>query len=133
MQGAQGFTVAGTNCVQPINLDLACDFQYQATGLKHRFTSRDPNSAICYNPTTHVTYSAGISNMIGYCRTFTTMPGAATTTTANPDYKNTWVCQVVINESLACDTQNNAISLVARKVNGTWMCYEVRPPPGSTG
>ena len=72
-QGAQGFTVAGTDCVQPINLDMACDFQYQTNGLEHRFTSPDPNSAICYNPTTHVTYSAGISNMTGYCATRTIM------------------------------------------------------------
>ena len=67
----------------PIKLDAACNFQYQATGLKHRFTSSDPNSAICYNPTTHVTYSAGISNMTGYCATLTTMAGV-TATAANP-------------------------------------------------
>jgi hypothetical protein len=99
-QGAQGFTVAGTDCVQPINLDTACDFQYHATGLKHRFTSPDPNSAICYNPATHMTYSAGISNMTGYCATLATIPGA-TATTANPGYKNTWVCQVAINLDLS--------------------------------
>jgi Effector Associated Constant Component 1/Caspase domain len=123
VQGAQGFTVAGTDCVQPIKLDAACDFQYQTTGLKHRFTSSDPNSAICYNPTTHVTYSAGISNMNGYCATITTMADV-TATAANPGYKNTWVCQVAINMNLACDTQNNRTNLVARQVNGTLMCYE---------
>lgn len=122
-QGAQGFTVAGTDCVQPIQLDAACDFQYQTTGLKHRFTSSDPNSAICYNPTTHVTYNAGISNMTGYCATLTTMVGV-TATAANSDYKNTWVCQVPINMNLACDTQNNRTNLVARQVNGSWVCYE---------
>ena len=110
------------NCVQPINLDAACDFQYQKTGLKDRFTSSDPDSAICYNPTTHVRYSAGISNMAGYCATLTTMAGV-TATAANLDYKNTWVCQVAINMSLACDTQNNRTNLVARQVNGIWMCY----------
>lgn len=119
----EGFTVARTNCVQPIKLDAACDFQYQTTSLKHRFTSSDPNSAICYNPTTHVTYSAGISNMTGYCATLTTMAGV-TATAANADYKNTWVCQVAINMNLACDTQSNRTNLVARQVNGTWMCYE---------
>jgi hypothetical protein len=122
-QGTQGFTVAGTDCVQPIDLDAACDFQYLTTGLKHIFTSSDPDSAICYKPTTHVTYSAGISNMNGYCATFTTTAGV-TATAANPDYKNTWVCQLAINMNLACDTQNNRINLVARQVSGTWMCYE---------
>lgn len=122
-QGAQGFTVAGPACVQRINLDAACDFQYQTTGLKHRFTSSDPDSAICYNPTTHATYNAGISNMAGYCATRTTMAGV-TATAANSDYKNTWVCQVAINMNLACDTQYNQTSIVARQVNGIWMCYE---------
>jgi hypothetical protein len=102
--GAQGFTVAGPDCVQQTNLDAACDYQYQTTGLKHRFTSPDPNSAICYNPRTHVTYPAGISNMTGYCATQTTMADV-TATAANPRYKNTWVCQVPINMNLACDTQ----------------------------
>jgi hypothetical protein len=122
-QGAQDFTVAGTDCVQPIKLDAACDFQYRTAGLKYRLTSPpDPDSAICYNPATHATYSGGISNMTGYCATLTTMVGA-TATTANPDYKNTWVCQVAINVDLACDTQRNRTNLVARRVNGTWMCY----------
>lgn len=123
-QGAQDFTPAGTgaDCVQPINLDLACDFQYQATGLKHIFTSSDPNSAICYNPKSHVTFPAGISNMTGYCATLTTM-ASVTATAANPDYKNIWVCQVAINKNLACDTQNNRTNLVARQMNGIWRCY----------
>lgn len=122
-QGAQGFTVAGADCVQPIKLDAACDYQYRTTGLIHKFTSPDPNSAICYNPTTHVKYSAGISDMDGYCKTLTTMAGVKATI-ANPDYKKTWVCQVAINRNLACDTQNNRTNLVARQANGTWMCYE---------
>jgi hypothetical protein len=122
-QGAQGFTVAGTDCVQPINLDAACDFRYETTGLHAIFTSSDPDSVICSNPTTHVTYSAGISNMTGYCKTLTTTADV-TATTANPDYKNRWVCQVAINLNAACDSQNNQTNLVARKVNGLWWCYE---------
>lgn len=121
--GPQDFTVAGTNCVQQINLNLACDFSNHASGLTYRFTSPDPNSAICYNPTTQVTYNAGISNMTGYCGTLTTMAGV-TATAADPDYKNRWVCQVAINMNLACDDQNNRTNLVARQVNGTWNCYD---------
>jgi Effector Associated Constant Component 1/Caspase domain len=122
-QGVQGFTVAGTDCVQPINLDAACDYQYQTTDLKHRFTSSDPNSAVCDNPATHVTHSAGISDMTGFCGTLTTMAGV-TATAANPDDKNTWVCQVSVNMDLACDTQYNRTNLVARQVNGIWTCYK---------
>jgi hypothetical protein len=121
-QDAQIFTVAGTDCVKPIDLDAACDFQYGTTGLKHKFTSSDPNSAVCYNRTR--TYSAGISNMTGYCMTITPMAGV-TATADNPSYKNKWVCQVAINMNLACDTQNNQTNLVARQVNGIWRCYEV--------
>jgi hypothetical protein len=123
-QGAQGFAVAdsGTTCVQRINLDLACGFQYQTAGLVARFTSSDPDSAICYNPATKVTYSAGISNMTGYCMTLTTKDGV-TATAANPDYKNEWVCQVAINMNLACDSQYNQTNLVARQVKGIWICY----------
>jgi hypothetical protein len=62
--------------------------------------------------------------MTGYCATLTTIADL-TAMAANPDYKNTWVCQVAINMNLACDTQNNQTNLVARQVNGTWMCYEL--------
>jgi hypothetical protein len=57
-QGAQGqgFTVSGTDCVQKINLDAACDFQYHLTGLTDKFTSPSPYSAICYNHATHTPY-----------------------------------------------------------------------------
>jgi Effector Associated Constant Component 1/Caspase domain len=122
-QGAQGFTVADADCVQLINLDLACDWQYGETGLKHKFTSPDPDSAICYNPTNRVKYTVGISNMRGYCQSLTTMTDV-TATIDNSDYKQTWICQVAINRKLACDTQNNRTDLVARQVNGTWMCFE---------
>ncbi len=121
--GAPGFTVVGTDCVQPINLNSACDFQYQTTGLKAVFTSSDPNSAVCQDATTHTTYSAGISNMTGYCKTLTTT-AAVTATAANPDYLNTWVCQVPINMDLACDAQNDQTGLVARQLNGIWECFQ---------
>jgi hypothetical protein len=122
-QGEQSYSVDGTNCVQPINLDAACDYQYKLTGLKHVFTSSDPNSAICENPATHVKYAAGISDMAGYCATTTTVAGV-TATAENPAYKNTWVCQVPINMNLACDTQYNRTDLVAGPEDGGWLCYK---------
>jgi hypothetical protein len=120
-QGAEGFQVFGQDCVQRVNMNAACDYQYQATDLKARFTTPDPDSAICYNA--HVTHNNGISNMAGYCATLTTMAGV-TATDGNPEFKNIWVCQVTINKNLACDTQNNQTGLVARQVGVTWKCYE---------
>jgi hypothetical protein len=120
-QGAQDFHVSGQDCVQRVNMNAACDFQYQATDLKAQFTSPDPDSAICYNA--HVTHNNGISNMAGYCATQTTMAGV-TATDGNPEYENIWVCQVAINKNLACDIQNYRTGLVAREVGKTWSCYE---------
>jgi hypothetical protein len=120
-QGAEGFQVFGQDCVQRVNMNAACDYQYQATDLKARFTTPDPDSAICYNA--HVIHNNGISNMAGYCATLTTMAGV-TATDGNPEFKNIWVCQVTINKNLACDTQNNQTGLVARQVGVTWKCYE---------
>jgi Effector Associated Constant Component 1/Caspase domain len=120
-QGTQDFTVAGTECVHRINLDAACNYQYHETGLKHKMTSPDPNSAICYNPKTRKIYPDGISDMAGYCATLTR---GATATSANRDYKKTWVCQVTIDMNVVCVSQNHRPNLVARQVNGDLMCYE---------
>jgi hypothetical protein len=114
------FTVAGTDCAQPIDLDAACDYQYHATGLKAKFTSSDLTSAVCVNPTTQETRRNGISDMTGFCKTLTTMVGV-TATDAN---QKKWVCRVPINMDLACDTQYNQTNLVARKVDAIWTCYE---------
>lgn len=122
-QGAQGFTVAGTDCVHRINLDEACTYQYREPNLKAIFTTNDPDSAICVNSANGDRYDAGISDMTGYCKTLTTVADV-TATAAHPGYENTWVCDLPINMELACDAQNNQNSLTARQVNGAWMCYD---------
>lgn len=119
-QGTQDFHVSGQDCVQPVNMNAACDFQYQATDLKAQFTSSDPDSAICHNA--HVTYYKGVQNMNGYCANLDTTADV-TATAGNPEFKNIWVCQVTINKNLACDIQNYRTGLVARQVGDTWNCY----------
>ena len=122
-EGAQGFRVTGTDCVHQINLNEACEFQYRINGLEARFTSADPNSAVCYNPQTNVTYDAGISDMTGYCKSLTTGANVIATT-ISPGYEDTWICNLPINLGLACNAQNNQNDLVARQEeNGGWMCY----------
>jgi hypothetical protein len=122
-QGTQNFTVNGGYCVQRVDLDAACNWQYGHTGLKHQFTSPDPNSARCVDPKTGKLYPAGISNMTGYCKTLTAPGADVKGTAANSAYKNIWICQLAINRNLACDTLNNRTDLVARQVDGTWGCY----------
>jgi hypothetical protein len=123
-QGAQVFSVAGQDCIQPINLDAACDFSYQTTGLKHKFLSPDPHSAICYNPKTNVKYGAGITDMADYCANLNRGAGGVTATPANPYSKNRWVCQAVIDMNIACESQYHQANVVARQDDGTWNCYE---------
>jgi hypothetical protein len=122
-QGVQGFVIDRTNCVEKIDLDKACNYSYQTSGLKAEFTSPDPQSAICVNPETGVKFIQGITKMAQYCGTLA--PTAAVTATyLNPDYKNTWICQVEINMNLACDELYNGTGMVARQDNGYWNCYE---------
>jgi hypothetical protein len=123
-QGAQGFVIDQTSCVQKIDLDKACNYSYETSGLKAEFTSPDPQSAICVNPKTGVKFIQGIPKMAQYCGTLA--PTADVTATyLNPDYKNTWICQVKINMNLACDELYNGTGMVARQdSSGYWNCYQ---------
>jgi hypothetical protein len=122
-QEAPGFVIDQTNCVQKIDLDKACNYSYQTSGLKAEFTSPDPQSAICVNPETGTKFIQGITKMAQYCETLA--PTADVTATyLNPDYKNTWICQVKINMNLACDELYNGTGMVARQDNGYWNCYQ---------
>jgi hypothetical protein len=123
-QGAQGFVVDQTNCVQKIDLDNACNYSYETNGLKAEFTSPDPQSAICVNPKTGVKFIQGITKMAQYCGTLA-QTADVTATYLNPDYKNTWICQVKINMNLACDELYNGTGLVAQEdSSGYWNCYQ---------
>lgn len=125
-QGAQGagFVIDQTNCVQKIDLNEACNYSYQTSGLKAEFTSPDPQSAICVNPKTGEKLFQGIPKMTQYCGTLA-QTDHVTATYHNPDYKNTWICQVKVDMDLACDELYKGTGMVARQdSNGYWNCYQ---------
>ena len=125
--GSPAYVVAdsSTECVQKINLNFACSYTYpNIKNPTFKLTNpSDPDSGICINPATNSNVG-GIANMSGYCTMFTKAIGV-TAMAENPEYKNTWVCEVAINFNLACDeTYSNTQNVVARKVNGSWTCYD---------
>jgi hypothetical protein len=124
--GSPAYVVADslTECAQKINLVMACTYTYPGMG-KQTFKLTNPSSpysGICGtlgNPN-----EGGILNMPGYCTTRTKTTGV-TATAENADFKNTWVCQVAIDMSLACEeTYGNTPNMVARLVDGSWICYD---------
>lgn len=118
---SQHLTVDGNYCLSPISLKAACNWQYHVNNLNYKFTSKDPNSAICYNSS--VVHNDGITQMSRYCQDSTGAPGAVATT-SNPAYQGTWVCEEKINRNVACITQYNKPDLQARQDgDGNWWCY----------
>jgi hypothetical protein len=123
-QGAQGFVIDQANCVQKIDLDKACNYSYSTSGLKAEFTSPDPQSAICINPNTGARFIQGITKMAQYCGTLA-QTADVTATYHDPDYKNTWICEVNINMNLACDELYNGTGMVALQDSSSdWNCYQ---------
>lgn len=118
---SQHLTVDGNYCLNPVNLKAACNWQYHVSNLNYKFTSKDPNSAICYNSS--VVHDEGITQMSLYCQDSTGSSGAVATTT-NPAYKGTWVCEEKIDMNVACITKYNQPDLQAKQDdNGNWWCY----------
>jgi hypothetical protein len=125
--GSPAYVVAdsSTECVQKINLDLACSYSNPniASQTFELPNPSDPYSGICINPATGSDLG-GIKNMSGYCENLA-IAISVTATAEDPEYKNTWVCQVAINKNVACDkSYNNTTNMTAREVNGNWMCYD---------
>jgi Effector Associated Constant Component 1/Caspase domain len=123
VQGESSFVPATEDCIQKINLDAACSWQYNVPGLEYKLTSPDSDSAICDSPATGTPYNDGIPNMRKYCETLTANP-VVYATTHNRDYRKTWVCQAPINWNVACVEQYYRSSVVARHEGGGWYCYE---------
>ena len=122
---ANAQTQTQTECVQQINLNSACSYTYPSiANPTFKLTNpSDPDSGTCINPATNSSLG-GIENMSGYCTTLTRAIGV-TATAENPEYKNTWVCEVAIDMNLACaETYSNTPNTVAREVNGSWNCYD---------
>lgn len=124
-KGEPAFVVAdsGTECVQKINLDEACDWSFfPRNNLKLVLANTaDPDSGTCYNAKNKPV--GNISNMLGYCMT-RTAAADVTATPSDSNFKNTWVCEMKLNQDDACAyTHPNTPHVVARKVGGSWVCY----------
>lgn len=105
-------------CSSKINLDHACDWQYDQSGLRLIFKSSDPNSGICYDR--HHQPIGGIRDMPGYCRTtYKTSLDVKATVIAN----KTWVCRTRVDMRLACTWQYQKLDVIARQDDeGNWSC-----------
>jgi Effector Associated Constant Component 1/Caspase domain len=125
--GSPAYVVADslTECVQKIDLDLACSYSYPnvANQTFELPNPSDPYSGICINPATGSDLG-GIRNMSSYCGSLAIAIGV-TATAEDPEYRNTWVCRVTINKNAACDmSYNNTPDMTAREVDGSWFCYD---------
>jgi serine/threonine protein kinase len=111
---------ADVSCSSPIQLDLACDWQHETTGLRAEFTTPgDPYTADCFD--SHGKEAGRIKNMNGYCtdprQGYLGMPTAVVE-------GNTWVCEQKIVMTLVCMWQYSKTDVQARKNDqGLWGCY----------
>lgn len=111
---------ADVSCTSTINLDDACDWQHETSGLHFRLQNpSDPKSGDCYD--SHRNTVGGIRNMDNYCKDqrqdYLGMPGAMAV-------GNTWVCEQQINMTLVCSWQFSRVDVQAHKDDqGNWVCY----------
>ncbi|MGV9412712.1 hypothetical protein ACWDOP_22620 [Nocardia sp. NPDC003693] len=119
-----GFTgVNGAQCMSEIQLDLACNWQYQRNDLQLRFSRDDPNSGVCYRP--DGISMTGIKDLPGYCReTFPSSDNVRAAVVTLENGKKTWVCQSEVDMRIACIWQYQSPDLQARKVDDNWSCYK---------
>ncbi len=111
---------ADVACSSTINLDLACNWQHETTGLHFQLTNpKDLDTGNCYDARGNVV--GGINDMDGYCKDprqgYFGVPAAEIV-------GNTWVCTQKIDMTLVCMWQFSRTDVQARKNDqGNWMCY----------
>ncbi len=106
------------SCQATINLDKACEWQYNQSGLHLNFSSSDPRSGMCYSP--EQIAKGGISDMAGYCHaTFRTSIGVDAAI-----LDKTWVCQAPIDPQIACIWQYQSAKVEPRQEGDTLKCYK---------
>lgn len=112
-------SAGGDYCAQPVNVDLACQWQYRMNNLRGVFVSNDPNSMICESGSIH--YAQGVTDMLGFCQYRTGIADMA----AEPDpaYRDKWECREAVNVDAACDFEYRAPGLQGRYNSGLWECY----------
>lgn len=106
------------SCFSKIDLDQACNWEYDRRDLRIRWTSKDPTSGICHDPRADKDLG-GISNMSGFCKS---RFGRTNVEAAVPE--GIWLCLEPINMDLACQHKHRMPELVGRRdANGIWHCY----------
>jgi hypothetical protein len=106
-------------CTSGINLDEACNWQYERNDLHGRFTSNNPSSGVCFDSSE--VPLGGVSDMPRYCESAFKKSIDVEAKVVN----ETWVCQTRIDMRLACTWEYQRYDLEARKdAAGNWSCYE---------
>lgn len=106
------------SCQATINLDKACEWQYNQSGLHLNFSSSDPRSGMCYTP--EQSAKGGISDMAGYCHaTFRTSIGVDAAIV-----DKTWLCQAPIDPQIACIWQYQSAKVEPRQEGDTLKCFK---------
>ncbi|GAB0108482.1 hypothetical protein JMUB6875_75000 [Nocardia sp. JMUB6875] len=105
------------SCVATIDLDKACDWQYNQSGLHLKFSSSDLRSGTCYTP--EQISMGGISDMDQYCHdTFRTSIGVVAA------ILDKWVCQTPIDPQIACIWQYQSAKVEPRQEGDILKCYK---------
>ncbi|MEW1839865.1 hypothetical protein AB0392_18135 [Nonomuraea angiospora] len=108
------------SCSSRIDLQAACNWQYDRTDLIFRFSSDSPESGMCY-VSTDLERVGGIKNMQGYCRHAYSPSTIVEATKVN----NVWTCREAIDMKLACRVLYRLDGVEARNENGVWHCYQI--------
>ncbi|MEV4350481.1 hypothetical protein AB0J83_38990 [Actinoplanes sp. NPDC049596] len=107
-------------CTAPIDLDGACQWQYNKADLKMVIQVDEPYGGKCRDKQKKDV--GGIKDMLGYCND--TYQGSINVQPLVLNGK-TWVCRAPINKNLACGWQYQTESLAAVEESaGLWACYK---------
>lgn len=104
-------------CFSDIDLDDACDWQYEKTGLRMRM-EHGLYSGSCVDRKGEP--AGGIKDMSAYCLHRFARSTDVEATAANA---KTWMCRVAIDKDLACGWLYQKGGLAARQDGEEWSCY----------
>jgi hypothetical protein len=104
-------------CSSRVDLIKACNWQYDRSDLTFGFTSIDPNSGRCSDPSGKVL--GGIGDMRGYCRSVFRPNDTVDAVLSGRD----WECQSTVSPGAACNWQYQRDDLEAREEKGNLYCY----------
>jgi|GEM_PF-5655316 len=113
--------VGDSSCSSPVDMNLACNWQWDGTDLHNRFSSpTNSYSGLCYD--SQGKRVGGINDMEGYCKHLVHY-GAPVDIADKSGTLAGWTCQQQINPTLACMWQYGTTNIEARNTQGNWYCY----------